>query len=323
MATITIRLFGRFVAKIGEDPVPGLSASKVQELLSYLLIHRDRPQSREVLSGVLWGDSDAGRAKKYLRQALWQLQAALRPFETTSQHILGIDGDWVELRSVPQLWLDVAVLEGGARPSTSAGEDAALDAAQVKRLQDAAAVYEEDLLPGWYHGWCAYERERLQGIYLALLDRLMAHCESTDQAERGLYFATLSLRYDRARERTHQRMMRLYSMGGDRAAALRQFDRCVIAMDEELGVAPAAETRALYESLRRGATPGLMNVRPDVSGVGLTDLLDRLRQISRTLDEYQQQVQAGIQAVEQAVHPRSAVSSTLRRRVIALPRSAT
>jgi DNA-binding SARP family transcriptional activator len=319
MATITIRLFGRFVAKAGDDVVPGLSASKVQELLSYLSIHRGRPQSREVLAGVLWGDSDAGRAKKYLRQALWQLQTALRPFETEAQHILCIDGDWVELRMTQQLWLDVAVLE--AEAGLGVGADAALEPLQAERLRDAVAVYEEDLLPGWYHNWCAYERERLQNIYLTLLDRLMAHCEATQQADPGLRYAMLSLRYDRARERTHQRMMRLYSMGGDRAAALRQFDRCVIAMDEELGVAPAAETRALYESLRRGGTQTPAAVRSE--GAGLTELLDRLRQISRNLDEYQQQVQAGIQAVEQALHVRPAAASIVHRRVIALPRSGT
>ena len=78
MTQIVVRMLGKFSAAVGGEPLTSLTASKVQELFAYLLIHRDRPQSREVLASLLWGDTETWRAKKYLRQALWQLQSALR-----------------------------------------------------------------------------------------------------------------------------------------------------------------------------------------------------------------------------------------------------
>src|SRR5690349_12679983 len=249
---IQIRLFGRFAAQVGEEALLGRSSSKVHELLAYLLLHRGRPHSREVLATVLWGDTETWRAKKYLRQALWQLQAALRPLGRVGQDLLCIEPAWIELRPVDELQLDVAVLEAAAASINTSGAREALDAEALQRLRAAVDVYENDLLPGWYQEWCSFERERLQALYLTVLDVLMAHCEANGRGEEGLRYGALSLRYDRARERTHQRIMRLYTMSGDRAAALRQFDRCVIAMDEELGVAPATETRALYEQIRSG-----------------------------------------------------------------------
>ncbi|HEX2186671.1 MAG TPA: AAA family ATPase, partial [Chloroflexota bacterium] len=42
---------------------------------------------------------------------------------------------------------------------------------------------------------------------------------------------------------------------GDRAAAIRQFERCAAVLQAELGSAPLPETRALYEAARDGARP--------------------------------------------------------------------
>ncbi len=47
-------------------------------------------------------------------------------------------------------------------------------------------------------------------------------------------------------------MISLYAATGDRAAALRQFERCVVALERELGVSPLPETRAVYEAVRQG-----------------------------------------------------------------------
>jgi len=40
-------------------------------------------------------------------------------------------------------------------------------------LQEAVRLSYADLLEGWYQDWCLYERERLQNIYLLILDKLM------------------------------------------------------------------------------------------------------------------------------------------------------
>jgi tetratricopeptide (TPR) repeat protein len=47
--------------------------------------------------------------------------------------------------------------------------------------------------------------------------------------------------------------MRVHADRGDRAAAVHQYRSCVRTMDDELGVAPLAETTALYEAIAAGA----------------------------------------------------------------------
>lgn len=77
MREITIRLFGRPCYTVAEEPIRGMEARKVQELFIYLLLHRAHSCSREALAAMLWGERNETHAKKYLRQALWQLQGAL------------------------------------------------------------------------------------------------------------------------------------------------------------------------------------------------------------------------------------------------------
>jgi hypothetical protein len=177
------------------------------------------------------------------------------------------------------------------------------------------ALYRGDLLEGQYQDWCLYERERLQQMYLTLLDKLMGYHTARQAYELALAFGTRILRYDRAHERTHRQLMRLHYLAGDRAAALRQYARCRAALAQELGVLPARTTLALYEQIRADqldAPPPPMPV-PTVPAVPrvpavpaapaplLPTMLERLQQMQATLAGLQQQVQHDIQAIEQSL----------------------
>lgn len=301
MGTLHISLFGKLCVRRDERALPGLDACKAQELLSYLLIHRDRPHSREALAGLLWGDTSTEKSRKYLRQALWQLQTALES-HASGVGVLTVEHDWVQLNSQAGVWLDVAAFEQAfASVQGSAGDRLGEDS--TESLQAAVRLYRGDLLEGWYHDWCLYERERLQNIYLLMLDKLMTHCEARRKFELGLLYGSLILRYDRARERTHRQLMSLQYQSGDRTAALRQYERCAAALEEELGVKPDGRTSALYQQIRAGNVEA---ARPPAAEEGvpvasLSELLGQLRQIQTLLADVQQKVHKDIKAVEFAI----------------------
>ena len=101
---------------------------------------------------------------------------------------------------------------------------------QADRLQVAVELYRGELMPTWYQDWCIYERERLQSIRIMMLEQLMGYCESRERFARAIAYGQAILRYDRARERTHRELMRLYYLTGDRTAAMRQYERCTRAL---------------------------------------------------------------------------------------------
>lgn len=297
MSVLKIHLFGKFSVHHEGQPAQGFDAHKEQELLSYLLINRNRPHSREALAGLLWGDVPTEKSKKYLRQALWHLQAALdsQPSAGCGGMLL-VEHDWVQFSAREGLWLDVSVFEAAFMLAHDS-PGGSLDADAVEALQDAVRLYRGDLLEGWYSEWCFYERERLQNMYLAMLDKLMCYCEAKQKFELGLLYGTLILRYDRAHERTHRRLMSMHYLSGDRTAALRQFERCAAALEEELGVKPDKHTSALCQKIRadQADPPGHAPASDGhASAASLADVLRHLKQIQTMLAEIQSRVQTEI-----------------------------
>jgi len=307
MPVLSIQLFGKFSLSYDDRFVLGLDAPKEQELLSFLLIHHQRPHAREALASLVWGDNSTEKSKKYLRQALWHLQSTLDAQAEASGRILRVEHDWVQLDLHTDLCLDVAVFELANRLAQGCeGRD--LTAAQAESLQQAVQLYKGDLLEGWYQDWCLYERERLQNMYLSMLKKLMGYCEVQQMFELGVSYGLIILRYDRADERTHRQLMCLQYLLGDRTTALRQYERCAAALEEELGVKPNKHTTTLYQQIRAdhvefsapARSQTIPNAKPDVAS--LSEVLGRLNQIQTMLNDMQQRVQNDIEAIELALN---------------------
>jgi DNA-binding SARP family transcriptional activator len=312
MSVLRASLFGKFQVQSGDQVLTSLNARKVQELFCYLLLYRDRPHPREALADLLWGGSPTVHSRKYLRQVLWQLQAALDPqSEVTNSRLLLVEPNWVQFNTEADFWLDVAVFEQAFAPVQGVpGRE--LDAQQAQPLQAAAHLYQGDLLEGWYQDWCLFERERLQSMYLAMLEKLMAYCEVHGKCEAGLAYGACVLRYDVAHERTHRRLMRLHYLASNRTAALRQYERCVAALREELDVGPSERTVALYEQIRsdRLVSPGQGMPEGDESifeGMAstLSHALCHLKLLQTAFAESQRQLRQAIQTVEIALNGQS------------------
>jgi DNA-binding SARP family transcriptional activator len=294
---IRVNLFGRFEARCDRRQMRGLRARKVQEFLSYVLLSRQRPVQREKLADHLWQHVDSRCTKKYLRQALWQLQRAYEAEASADDGpLLVVDHDWIGIHGDAPIWVDARELERAYETAIEAppGELAPL---LRERLRTAAGLYRGELLEGWYYDWCVYHRDTYRSMYLSLLHRLMLDAEATGNWETGLLYGRRALQEDRANERIHALMMGLHRMAGDRTAALRQFDLCETALREDLGVAPQESTRRLYELIRDSgwATAG---TGPETTEAVLIPL-GRLRELNRSLTVLQEEVAVHIRALEE------------------------
>ena len=265
-----VRLLGSVSVEAEGQSAVELPA-KALELLCYVLVHRDRAHTREALSALLWPDASPSLARKYLRQALWQLQSA------QVVQLLRLTPGWIRL-APNGWWLDIETFERAWETSRDVS-GALMSDADAGALQAAVELYRGDLIETLYSDWCIYERDRLQLVYLAMLEKLMGYCEHHQRYPQGIAYGQRILRYDPAREITHQHLMRLHYRAGDRTTALRQFDRCAEALGREFGLTPAPQTLALRDQLRAdGVGVAARPVEPD--GGGLVEL-------SRCLDQLQ------------------------------------
>src|SRR5262245_41038724 len=121
MSTLRIQLFGRFCARSDDRELLSFPSAKVQDLFCFLLPHR-KSHAREALAGLFWGESEHTQAKKYLRKALWQLQATLESnLGPLNGRVILVENDWVRLNSDFDLWVDVIAFEEAIKASGPLG----------------------------------------------------------------------------------------------------------------------------------------------------------------------------------------------------------
>lgn len=314
MQALTISLFSQLKVRYGdEQQLIEIDARRAQELFCYLLLYRDRLHEREKLAALFWPESSCSQSKRYLRQTLWQLRSALNALPHHFQ-LITAEHEQIGINPSAEFALDIALFEQTFNEfEKKAGRD--LTAVEMSKLHDAQQVYTDNLLEGCLMDWCIYERERFQSMYLIALDKLLDYSEMHANYEAGLFYGERILHYDRARERTHRRLMRLHYFAGYRSAAIHQYDSCVASLAEELGVEPAKSTTSLYEQIcsdqltrQNEAVKNASNSAP-ASGHALPgSVLCELEQIQLSLSALQSRLD---QIIQQINHTQSSSVQTI------------
>jgi DNA-binding SARP family transcriptional activator/tetratricopeptide (TPR) repeat protein len=225
---VRVALLGELSLQIGDTSLPPLESARAESLLAYLLVHRAAAQSRTRIAGRLWPDSGEAQARTNLRHVLHTLRHALpeaeRCLEVTPR----------TLRWSAPVDLDVAAFES---------------ALALGDAKAAVAIYAGDLLEASDDAWVRDERERLKGLYVTALEQLAAASDGPG----AVAYAEQLVRADPLREESYRLLMRLHDERGEPARALRAYHVCAAALEQHLGVEPAAETQAAYEALLPGA----------------------------------------------------------------------
>ncbi len=320
MSKICIQLFGRLCVQRDEQDIAGFETPKMQELLGYLLLHHHQSLSRESLASLLWPDTTTTQSKKLLRQILWRLQSALcSQTEAPSDRLVLIERDQVHINAEADFWLDVVVFEKTfASVQGIAGQE--LDTQNAQAVQNAVLLYRGPLLEGCYEDWCLSQRERLQNMYLALLEKLMGYFEGLHDYDAGIRYGMRIISCDRVHERIYRRLMRLHYLNGDRTKAVRLYEQCCIALDEELAVKPSKRTTTFYKQIlteqlvpsKSTFTPTEAQPALDSSNAPLIEALDRLAQLQELLTDLQSQIQQNVQQVERTLSKNSNLLSSTK-----------
>jgi predicted ATPase len=139
---------------------------------------------------------------------------------------------------------------------------------EIARLEQAVGLCRGPFLEGLslpdaaaFEEWVTRWREHLGRALLEALMRLAELYLAGGEAERAQGAARRAVEMDPLSEAAHRALMRALTQGGQRSAALAQYDHCRQVLRAELGVAPEAETVALAEAIREGVGVGRIRAR--------------------------------------------------------------
>ena len=221
---------------------------KGRAILKYLIAHRETPIVRDILMDLFWPNADPEAARRNLHQAIYSLRQTLRRGRADFQHVQFQEECYL-LNPEMEIWVDWEEFQGhvqAARRLETAGQRA--KAMAVYGI--AESLYQGDFLEeDLYEDWPRVQREHMRAMYCDLVDRLSAHYLQQGAHNAAIALCQKLLTQDNCNEDAHRRLMACYLAQGQRHLAVRQYQCCIQALQEELDLAPAKETTALYRRI--------------------------------------------------------------------------
>jgi predicted ATPase/class 3 adenylate cyclase len=219
-----------------------LGTAQAQLVFAFLVRERARAVPRHELAEVLWpGDLPSAWAS-----ALRSLVSKVRSFVArvgVSPEVLQNVGGCYQLR-LDGLRVDVDDAELLVRQAEETLAARPHDA--IADARAALATLEQPLLPAVDNPWLDLWRERLRDAAVRAGEALAAAALAAGDAATAVEAATDAVARAPYRESSYRLLMRAHDLAGNRAEALRAYERCRVMLAEELGVSPAPDTEALY-----------------------------------------------------------------------------
>ena len=234
-SSLEIQLFGTPRLVLNDHNVDGLRRKNCA--LIYYISAQERQSTREKLLAFFWPDHERSSAQAILRTMIHDLRKHLRDAFQADDQIISLS---------PDTFIDVKVFSAALdSPSPDLGN-----------LTAALTLYKGDFLEGFslpdspqFDDWIASEQERYRLMAMNGFAGLARLHEEQRNYPTALEAMRRALAFNPFQEELQRNFMRLLYLNGDRTGVIQQYESLRKLLDEEMGVLPMPETRALYDSL--------------------------------------------------------------------------
>jgi DNA-binding SARP family transcriptional activator len=234
---LRIHAVGEFRVEVAGTDRTSAAFDRATALLAWLALNPG-VHARSAVAARFWPDVLDESARASLRSALWSLR---RQLGETANGALIATRDRVGLAG--DVWTDV-------RESERLREEG--------RLEEALALADGELLPGFEDEWAYAAREEHRARVAQLLEELAGRAESSGDVRLAVDFSRRAAALEPLSEETHRALMRLLAAAGDRPAALSVYAELRSRLLTTMRIGPGAETRELAESLRAATSVELV-----------------------------------------------------------------
>jgi len=251
---LEVRCFGQFHATFGGRCLEW-RREKAKTLLKYLVL-QPTPLRQGWLCDSLWEELDADAAARTLRVTMHSLRQTLsachgRGTSPSPPVILTRRGVY-HLNPAIHLWVDTRefmtlVLSGDHARRLGRQEEC------LSAYQNAVALYCDDFLCDDDEDWTFIPREQLKDHYLIALRCLLDASMTANEFMRAIAYAHRILEKEPCCEGAYIALMRSHAALGQTGQALRWYELCCQALENELRCMPTESTRQLANSIRSRA----------------------------------------------------------------------
>jgi len=251
-AHLQLNLLGPFEARVHDGRLIEFRLRTARLLLSWLALRPGQSGSREEIAALLWSERSQVQAHQSLRQTLATLRRSL---DDHSGEVLRVDRETVKL-GTDTVETDVALLLRLEADSA------------IGDLERAVTHYRGEFLEGLSvrdpltQQWLEGRRAEFRAIASKRFEWLLSAYARAGRHEEAEPIASRLIEIDPLSEEGHRALIKAYLAGGNRAMAVRQYQRCRDMLARELSVEPADETKALMRFAADPAPVSLGNSTP-------------------------------------------------------------
>ena len=257
MTRLSISLLGSPQIALNGAPIK-VPTRRAVPLLAYLAI-TGKSQTRETLANLLWSESSLPLGLASLRTTLWRLKSA------GLEEWIKLENNEISLNYQKTIDVDVVTFKSNIHKCGTHGHPPSQICLYcVSLLTDAIELYHGEFLSGFnlskaqvFDDWRLQESENLYVLYLDALEKLVRCHRTFGDFNLAIRYARTLLRLDRYNEDAQYDLLQLYSITGQRAAAINQYKRYKELLSRELTIEPPDEMTSLYKQILTGRATSL------------------------------------------------------------------
>lgn len=247
---LKVQAFGEPTVFLDEQPITHWRMARAMELFFFLL-DCGRPMRKEQIITALWSEADE-QINQTFHSTIYYLRKALKESYIVSHRgAYSLDFSSSHGNNVEY---DVALFKdyyAQARQLIAKENDS--EARSL--LLTMVALYQGDYVQPFYSDWCTFRRDELRRIYLEARNHLAHIFWRQEMFDESAVHWQHMLAIDSWIEEAHYGLMRYYMRTGKRGLALRQYQRCVEILQQELGAEPGPAIQGLYQRIISASTP--------------------------------------------------------------------
>jgi SARP family transcriptional regulator, regulator of embCAB operon len=212
---------------------------------AYLVARRGHAVPRDELAGIIWPDALPRSWETALSAVVSNLRALLGRAGLPRAEVIATSFGCYQLRLPAGAWIDIEVAADSL--------DRAEGAQRVGNPMEAygwagaaASIARRPFLAGEAGAWVETQRHGLRNILVRALDCLTAVFLWNGEFRLAERVVEEALTLEPFRETGYQQLMRVHAAMGNRAEAIRAYERCRRLLADELGVDPSPRTEGVY-----------------------------------------------------------------------------
>lgn len=250
-ATIQVQTLGNFQVWRESVPVPSKEWGRdktVQLFQFFVTARRRKALHKEQIMDRLWNEDTEG-GDSVFKVALHGINKILEPNKKShaDAHFIIRQGATYQM-NFDDVWVDADALES----FIALGNQCLTEQPHVAQIayREAIDLYEGVYLPNrLYEDWSSDERERLQVLALGAIITLAELLLHENPLE-SIRLSQQALLIDSAWEDAYRIQMEAYFLKGNRPMAIKTYQHCEKVLEEEFGIEPLPETKALLKKIK-------------------------------------------------------------------------